>query len=150
LAHSSCAVRATTSTAPSSRATIRPARDGAIGRSIRKRDSSAVAARAQLLGAHVRAALACGVPLSQPAQDRAAAIEAAALDYHQRQGGAEARDELLRSIAPPAFDPRQQGRDRATWCAARRADIQRVGRWLDSDEGAAFAAQAAAASAPPR
>jgi hypothetical protein len=103
--------------------------------------------RATLLGVHTRAALACGVPLSPAAQDRAAAIEAAALRIHQRQGGAAARDAYLVTLAPPAFDARQAGRDRAAWCAARQPDVERVGAWLDSAEGATFAERAAAAAA---
>ena len=106
----------------------------------------AVMARATLLGVHVRAALACGVPLSAAAQDRAAAIESAALRMQERQGGRAARDAYLHALAPPAFDPRRHGRDRAAWCAERGADIQRVGAWLDSAEGAAFAQRAEAVS----
>lgn len=109
----------------------------------------AIEARASLVGQHVRAALACGLPLSTPAQDRAAAIEAAALRIHQARGGAPARDAWLAGLAPPAFDPRRQGRDRAAWCAARRPDIERVGRWLDGPEGAAFAGRATGAAVLP-
>lgn len=97
-------------------------------------------ARAQVIGTHTRASIACNVPFSAAAQDRAAAIEATAIDLLHREGGTGTRDDYLRGLAPPVFDPAQQGRDRARWCATRQADIARVARWLDSDEGAAFAA----------
>jgi hypothetical protein len=102
-----------------------------------------LAERAAILGGFLRAALLCGQPVSTTAQDRAAAIEAAALNLRQRQGGTAARDAFLRALQPPAFDPRRQGRDRDAWCARQRPDIRRVAAWLDSEEGAAFAAEAA-------
>jgi hypothetical protein len=107
-------------------------------------DAAALSERAAVLGSHMRAAVACGQPVSATAQDRAAMIETAVLDLHQRLGGAEARDGFLTGLAPPAFDPRQRGRDKAAWCAAHREDVQRVSAWLDGPEGAAFARQAEA------
>ena len=86
------------------------------------------------------------VPMAS--QDRAAAIEAAALAHAQRQGRTPARDAYLRALAAPVFDPRRAGRDHAAWCTARRPDIDRVVHWLDSAPGAAFAAHAAGASQP--
>lgn len=105
-------------------------------------------ARAMLVGQHMRAALACSVAVPMASQDRAAAIEAAALAHAQRQGGTAARDAYLRALAAPVFDPRRAGRDHAAWCTARRPDIDRVVHWLDSAPGAAFAAHAAGASQP--
>jgi hypothetical protein len=107
----------------------------------------AVAGRAPLLGGLMRAALACGLSVSMPAQDRAAAIEAAALAYHQREGGPPARDAYLRSLQPPAFDPRLGGRDRGAWCARQGTDMARVLAWLEGAEGADYAARAEAAAA---
>ncbi len=102
--------------------------------------------RAAVLGGFVRGAMACGMPVSATAQDRAAAIETAALDLHQREGGRAARDAVLQAMQPPAFDPRQRGRDRDAWCVRRREDARRVAAWLESEEGAAFAREAEAAS----
>lgn len=101
----------------------------------------AVAARATLVGSHMRAALACHLPVSTTAQDRAAIIEAAALRIQEHEGGAAGRDSYLASLAPPSVAAGREGRERSAWCAARRADIERVSRWLDSDDGAAFAAR---------
>jgi hypothetical protein len=98
-----------------------------------------LAQRAPLLGTHMRAAMACHLPVSREAQDRAAAIEAAAIAHHHRQGGDAMRDAYLAQLMPPRFETGRQGRDRQGWCTARRADIVRVARWLDSAEGAAFA-----------
>jgi hypothetical protein len=107
--------------------------------------ADALSERAAVLGSHMRAAIACGQPVSATAQDRAAAIEAAALDLRQRLGGAASRDAYLLALSPPGSDRgRQPARDRAAWCAARKPDIERVAQWLDGPEGAAFAAQAEA------
>lgn len=99
----------------------------------------AISDRARVLGQHMRAALACGLAVPPTAQDRAATIESAALAWQQAQGGEAARDAWLQAIDPPAMTPRRvQG-----WCAAQRPDIDRVIRWLDGPDGAAFAARAA-------
>lgn len=111
----------------------------------RPEDGAALAERAAVLGSFMRAALVCGLPVSATAQDRAAAIETAALDMHQRRGGTPARDAFLKALQPPRFDPRRAGRDRAAWCAERRPDVARVAAWLDSAEGKEFAERAEAA-----
>lgn len=101
-----------------------------------------VTERAAIIGGHMRAALACDIPVPAGAQDRAALIEATALDRLQRSGGAAARDAFLHAMQPPRFDPRRQGRDRRAWCARQRPDIRRVAAWLGSEEGAAFVRRA--------
>ena len=103
-----------------------------------------LAARAPRIGALLRAASACRVTVSVPAQDRAARIEAAALALRQRQDGTAARDALLASLQPPGFDPQQLGRDREAWCTARQAEIARLDASLRSPEGAALAERAEA------
>lgn len=103
-----------------------------------------LAARAPRIGALLRAASACRVAVSVPAQDRAARIEAAALVLRQRQDGTAARDALLASLRPPEFDPQQLGRDREAWCAARQAEIARLDAILRGPEGAALAERAEA------
>lgn len=99
--------------------------------------------RARVIGQHMRAALACGVVVPATAQDRAATIESAALDWQQAHGGEAARDAWLQAIDPPSMTPRRQ----QSWCAAQRPDVERVVRWLDGPEGAAFAVRAAAVQA---
>jgi hypothetical protein len=106
-------------------------------------DGAAFAERAAVIASFMRAAIACGQPpVSATAQDRAATIETAVLDLQQRTGGTAARDAFLHAVAPPAFDPRQRGRDRAAWCAERQPDVARVAAWLDGPDGAAFARRA--------
>lgn len=100
--------------------------------------TSPMASRAAVIGQHVRAALACGIPVPRTAQDRAAAIEAATLEQYHRQGGPEARDAYLAALAPPAFEGEGAAGRRAAWCTRARPDIARVTRWLDGAEGAAF------------
>ncbi len=104
--------------------------------------TEALSERAVVLGSHMRAAITCGQAVSATAQDRAAMIETAVLDLHQRLGGATSRDAYLVLLSPPPFDARQRGRDRLAWCAGHRPDIERVARWLEGPEGAAFATQA--------
>src|SRR5687768_16107753 len=82
-------------------------------------DAQEILERAPAIGEAVRAASVCDVTLSMPAQDRAARIEAAAIELHNHQGGIAARDAFLHALRPPVFDPRQRGRDRAAWCSAR-------------------------------
>jgi len=104
-----------------------------------------LASRAAVIGQHMRAALACGIVLPRAAQDRAAAIETAALDQHHRQGGPAARDAFLAALAPPDFaGDAGAARQRAAWCARERPDVERVSRWLQSPEGTDFAARLAA------
>lgn len=101
--------------------------------------------RATMIGMLTRAASVCGIVLPTQAQDRAARIEAAALRIREVQGGLAARDAFLHALQPPEFDPRQRGRDRTAWCAARRAEIARMDMMLSGPEGAALAQQAEAA-----
>ena len=103
--------------------------------------------RARAIGETVRAASVCNAMLSMPAQDRAARIEAAAIELHNHQGGVAARDAFLHALRPPAFDPGQRGRDRAAWCNARRAEIARMDSVLAGPEGAALAQRAEMAQA---
>jgi len=109
--------------------------------------TSPLASRAAVIGQHVRAALACGIPVPRTAQDRAAAIEAATLEQHHRQGGPAARDAYLVALAPPAFEGDAAARQRAAWCARARPDIARITRWLDGAEGAAFVERLATGAA---
>ncbi|WP_043364471.1 hypothetical protein [Belnapia sp. F-4-1] len=104
-------------------------------------DSPDAAARSQAIGRLVRAGQACNLALSVTTLDRAARIEAAALE----QGGAAARDDILRSMAPPDFGTRQQERDR--WCAGQRAEVERMDVLLSSPAGAALLQQAEVARA---
>jgi hypothetical protein len=104
-----------------------------------------LAERAPTIGTLMRAASVCRVQMSAQAQDRAARIEAAALRQRQRQGGVAARDAFLAAMQPPAFDPRQRGRDRMAWCSARQAEIARLNATLGGPEGAALADRAEAA-----
>jgi len=108
-------------------------------------DGQVLVERAAVLGGFMRAALACDLPVSTAAQDRAAMIETAALRRQQRRGGTAARDAFLLAMQPPAFDPRQRGRDRGAWCARQRPDVERIAAWLDSAEGEEFARRAEAA-----
>ncbi|MBV1798626.1 hypothetical protein [Siccirubricoccus sp. G192] len=110
-------------------------------------DAQEVLERARSIGEMVRAASICNAMLSMPAQDRAARIEAAAIELHNRRGGVAARDAFLHALRPPAFDPAQHGRDRAAWCNARRAEIARMDTVLAGPEGAALVQRAEMAQA---
>jgi hypothetical protein len=104
----------------------------------------ALLARAATIGALVRAAPLCGLPLTILAQDRAARLETAAIALHQQRGGLAARDEFLRGLEPPGFDPRRRGRDRAVWCSAREAEVARLDTMLSGEEGQALVLRAKA------
>ncbi|RYI78167.1 MAG: hypothetical protein EON47_24700 [Acetobacteraceae bacterium] len=108
-------------------------------------DLQELAISAPILGELVRAGQVCGVPVSITALDRAARIEAAAIELHERQGGMPARDDFLRSMAPPSFEARQRGRDKAQWCAGKRPEIERVDRLLTGEAGQALLRRAEAA-----
>ncbi|MBL6456977.1 hypothetical protein JMJ55_16690 [Belnapia sp. T6] len=108
-----------------------------------------VAANAPVLGEAVRAGQACGIPVPVTALDRAARIEAAAIEQREREGGTAARDDFLRAMAPPEFDARHQA-DRNRWCAARRPEIERATGFLTGPEGSALAQRAEAMRARPR
>jgi hypothetical protein len=110
-------------------------------------DQEDLAGRAREIGGLVRAAEPCGVALSQPARERAARIEEAALEVQRHRGGTQARDAFLRGMAPPSFEPRQRGRDRAAWCAERRPAVQRMDAMLNGPEGTHLVQQAEAAQA---
>ena len=110
-------------------------------------DQQELATRAPEIGGLVRAAQFCGVALSQPAQERAARIEEAALELHRHRGGTPARDAFLQGLAPPRFEPRQRGRDRAAWCAEKRPAVQQVDGLLNSAEGTALVQRAEAVQA---
>jgi len=103
-----------------------------------------VTTRATPLGQQLRAAQLCEVDLPVAAQDRAARIEAAAIALHQREGGLPARDSFLRGLAPPRFEPRQRGRDRAAWCRQQREALPGTAAWLDSAAAETFAQRAEA------
>lgn len=110
-------------------------------------DLQELATKAPTIGATVRAAQLCVLPLSQPAQDRAARIEAAAIALHQQRGGTVARDAFLQGMAPPTFEGRQRLRDRHAWCAAQRPGVQQMDAMLNSAEGTALVQRAEAAEA---
>ncbi|MDO9707926.1 hypothetical protein [Paracraurococcus lichenis] len=110
-------------------------------------DLEGLATKAAEIGALVRAAQLCALPLSQPAQDRAARIEAAAILLHQQRGGTVARDAFLRDMAPPAFEGRQRLRERAAWCATKRPEVQQVDAMLNGAEGTALVQRAEDAEA---
>jgi hypothetical protein len=100
------------------------------------------AMRSLAIGRLVRAGQACNLMLSVTTLDRAARIEAAALE---QRGGAAARDEFLRSMAPPDFGSGRQEHDR--WCAGQRAEVERMNGLLSSPAGAALLQQADVARA---
>ena len=110
-------------------------------------DLQELATRAPGIGALVRAVQLCGLTLSQPAQERAAQIEAAAIELHQHQGGTLERDAFLRGMAPPRFDPPHASRDRAAWCAAKRPEVQQMDAMLNGADGTALVQRAEAAQA---
>ena len=105
-------------------------------------DVDQVKASAFLVGGLVRAAAVCGVPVSTTAKDRAARIEAAALDIAMREGGQPARDSYLQSVQPPNFETRRQGQDRTQYCDPKRPEMERVNGFLFGAEGAALAQRA--------
>ncbi len=119
----------------------------AVPPSGRAYDRQELATSAPILGDLVRAGQVCGIPLSNTALDRAARIEAAAIELHVRQGGTAARDEFLRSMAPPSFEARRHGDDKAAWCAGKQADIERMDGFLIGDTGDALLQRAEAARA---
>jgi hypothetical protein len=106
-----------------------------------------LATKAPEIGGLVRAAQLCGLALSRPAQERAARIEEAALEVQRHRGGTQARDALLRDMAPPHFEPKQRGRDRAAWCTEKSPAVQRMDGMLNSTEGTALVQRAEAAQA---
>jgi hypothetical protein len=110
-------------------------------------DLEEVTTKAPGIGGLVRAAQLCGLVLSQPAQERAARIEEAALEVQRSNGGTKARDAFLQAMAPPHFEPRQHGRDRAAWCAEKRPAVQRMDGMLNSSEGTALVQRAEAVQA---
>ncbi|MDN3562806.1 hypothetical protein QWZ14_00180 [Paeniroseomonas aquatica] len=117
---------------------------GAVPRSGQADGRQELEASAPILGDLVRAGQVCGIAVSTAALDRAARIEAAVIELHRRQGGTAARDDFLRSMAPPSFDPRQGGADRAAWCAARQAEIARADGFLTGRSGDALLLRAEA------
>ncbi|TDH63963.1 hypothetical protein E2C06_03810 [Dankookia rubra] len=110
-------------------------------------DLAELTSKAPEIGGLVRAAQLCGLVVSQPAQERAARIEEAALEVRRRDGGTQARDAFLRSLAPPHFDPKQRGRDRAAWCTEQGPAVRRMDGMLNSPEGTALVQRAEAARA---
>ena len=107
-------------------------------------DADQVRASAPVVGELVRAATVCGLPVSITGQDRAARIEAAALDLVVREGGVAARDNYLRGVQPPSFDARQRGRDRTAYCSQKRLDVERMDGFLNGPDGAALTQRAEA------
>jgi hypothetical protein len=105
-------------------------------------DLQEIATSAPVFGELIRAASVCSVPVSLTAQDRAARIEAAALLAFERQGGPQMRDQYLRSVQPPGFDPSRRGQDRSQWCGSKRLDIERADGFLSGAEGQAMAGRA--------
>lgn len=103
-----------------------------------------LAERASEIGGLVRAAQSCGLTLSQPTLERAARIEEAALELHRNRGGTAARNAFLQGMAPPRFDGRQRGRDRAAWCTEKRPAVQQMDAFLNSPDGTTFVQRAEA------
>ena len=103
--------------------------------------------KAREIGGLVRAAQPCSLVLSQPARERAARIEEAALEIERHRGGTQARDAFLRGMAPPAFEPKRRGRDRAAWCAEQGPALLRMDAMLNGPEGTALVQRAEAAQA---
>ncbi|MFC7474769.1 hypothetical protein ACFQS7_10415 [Dankookia sp. GCM10030260] len=110
-------------------------------------DLDELTTKAPEIGGLVRAAQLCGLALSQPAQERAARIEEAALEVQRHRGGTQARDALLHDMAPPQLDPAQRVHDRAGWCMERRPAVQQMDGMLNSAEGTALVQRAEAAQA---
>ncbi len=108
-------------------------------------DSTDPATRSQAIGRLIRAGQACNLMLSVTTLDRAARIEAAALEQREQGGGTTARDDFLRSMAPPDFGSGRQEHDR--WCASQRAEVERMNTLLSSPAGAALLQQAEVARA---
>jgi hypothetical protein len=107
-------------------------------------DIEEVKTRAPRVSELVRAAAVCGLPFSDLAKDRAARIEAAALDLAMREGSTPARDSFLRDVQPPHFDPRRRGRDRARYCGQKRPEVERMDGLLSGSEGASLSQRAEA------
>lgn len=110
-------------------------------------DLAELAGKAPEIGGLVRAAQLCGLALSRPAQERAARIEEAALEVQRHRGGTPARDALLHDMAPPRFEPRLRGRDRAAWCREKAPAVQRLDTMLNSPDGTGLVQRAEAAQA---
>ena len=110
-------------------------------------DLAELTSKAPEIGGLVRAAQLCGLALSRPAQERAARIEEAALEVQRHRGGTQARDAFLHGMAPPHFDPKQRGRDRAAWCTDKGPAVQRMDGMLNSTEGTALVQRAEATQA---
>ncbi|TCZ55384.1 hypothetical protein [Roseicella aquatilis] len=108
-------------------------------------ESGELAERAAEIGGLVRAAQLCGFPLSQPSLERAARIEEAALELHRSRGGTTARNAFLHDVAPPRFEARQRGRDRAAWCMERQPAARQMDSFLNGPEGTALVQRAEAA-----
>ena len=105
-------------------------------------DMQELGVSAPVFGEIIRAAAACGVPMSLTAQDRGARIEGAALQGFQRQGGEAMRNQYLASVQPPNLGPR----DRSGYCGGKRVDIERADTFLAGAEGEAMARRADAAA----
>ncbi|WP_431269431.1 hypothetical protein [Dankookia sp. P2] len=110
-------------------------------------DLAELSGKAPEIGGLVRAAQLCGLALSRPAQERAARIEEAALEVERHRGGIQARDAFLQGMAPPHFEPRQRGRDRAAWCREKGPAVQDMDTMLNSPEGTALVQRSEAAQA---
>ena len=108
-------------------------------------DSPDPATRSQAIGRLIRAGQACNLMLSVTTLDRAARIEAAAIEQRERAGGTAARDEYLRNMAAPDFGSARQEHDR--WCAGQQLEVERMNALLSSPAGAALLQQAEVARA---
>jgi len=108
-------------------------------------DSPDPATRSAAIGRLIRAGQACDLALSVTTLDRAARIEAAALEQRERAGGVAARDDYLRSLAAPDLGAARQEHDR--WCAGQRAEVERMNALLTGPAGAALLQQAEVARA---
>lgn len=101
-----------------------------------------VKASGPLVGGFVRTAVVCGVPVSTSVKDRAARIEAAALDIAIREGGQPARDSYLQSVQPPTFAGRRRREDQAQYCNPKQPEMERMNSFLSGADGATLAQHA--------
>ena len=109
--------------------------------------SAELTSKAPEIGGLVRAAQLCGLVLSQPAQERAARIEEAALEVQRHRGGTQARDAFLRGMAPPHFDRGSAAATAPPGARKKAPAVQRMDGMLNSTEGTALVQRAEAAQA---
>lgn len=100
---------------------------------------TAILARAQVIGATLRAGAACGRPVGVLAQDHAARLETAAIALQEARSGIAGRDAFLASMRPPEAPT---ARARIAWCVRSRPDADGIERFLTAADGVALIATA--------